>query len=71
MYMRMIEKWSIRVRKEFANFGTTKISFALFKDEDTEVCEMDITELRKLKEFMEDYKDPFGVDNPDHVDKLE
>ncbi len=70
--MRMIERWSIGVRKEFKS-GTEDLSktrWVLYKDEDTAVAEMTITELRDLKKFFDGMKDPFASGNPDHVQNL-
>ena len=67
--LRQIQKWSIHTVKEFGEF-ITKSKWILYKDETIPVVEMDITELRKLKEFFDNWIDPFDKNNPNHNDKL-
>jgi len=69
--LHQIQKWTIRTIKEFNPYGgVAKSKWVLYKDETTPVVELDITELRKLKDFFDDWKDPFHKDNPDHHDNL-
>lgn len=70
--MQIVEKWSIGVQKEFRHnyMVPGKIVFILYRDEDEKIVEMDITELRKLKTFFENFKDPFETGNPQHVGNM-
>lgn len=65
-----IQKWSIRTIKEFNGLSTTRIQYALYKDSSEKIIEMDIIELRKLKEFFDEWQDPFQIGNPLHSDKM-
>lgn len=67
--MHMIRKWTIRTQKTFvgiSELGGAK--YILYKNEQTPVTEMDITELRKLKEFFDEWIDPFEAGNSNHSD---
>lgn len=66
----IVRPWSIRTVKEFDGLMVKSHKFVLFKDESLRVLEMDITELRKLKKFFDDWVDPFAMDNPEHSDNM-
>lgn len=64
-----IRTWSIRTIKEFDGLQAKSTKWVLYKDEQERVIELDIVELRKLKEFFDEWVDPFKSDNPLHSDK--
>lgn len=63
-------KWSINTVKEFDGLNSKNIRFILYKQEKERVYEMDITELRDLKKFFDNWVDPFQIGNPEHIDKM-
>ncbi len=70
--MRIVQRWSIAVRKEFGLYGEdhSKTKWILYKNENVPCVEMTITELRELKKFFDSWVDPFQIGNPKHNDKL-
>lgn len=66
----IVRPWSIRTIKEFDGLNATSHSWVLMKDESRRVVELDITELRKLKEFFDEWVDPFQKDNPEHAGNM-
>jgi hypothetical protein len=68
--LQIIRTWTIRTIKEFEGISNTHTHWALYKNEREKICELDITELRKLKEFFDEWIDPFQTGNPKHNDKL-
>lgn len=68
--LQIIQKWTIRTVKEFNGIYATYTHWVLYKNEREKIAELDISDLRDLKKFFDNWVDPFQIDNPNHNDKL-